>query len=95
MMIRFLQKIPRRQLLVVHASLSDAERHGALEHTQRQAHTADIPLLVAKARKSLMEMVERGVYGPASPECQERRPGCRPYFTNSSNEPRTAAKETR
>lgn len=59
MMIRLLEQVPRRQLLVVHASLGDAEWHGALEHAQHQAQVAGIPFLVAKARKSFMEMVER------------------------------------
>lgn len=58
MMIRLLQEIPNDQLLVVHASLGEAEWHGALEHAQRQAVAAGVPFLVAKARKTFMDMVE-------------------------------------
>lgn len=59
MMIRLLEQVPVAQLLVVHASLGEAEWHGALEHAQQQAQAAGIPFMVAKARKSFMDMVER------------------------------------
>lgn len=59
MMIRLLQRVPTAQLLVMHASLGVAEWHGALEHAQQQAEAAGIPFMVAKAKKSFMEMVER------------------------------------
>ena len=59
MLIKLLERIPATQLLVVHASLGEAEWHGALEHAQKQAEAAGLPFLVARARKSFMEMVER------------------------------------
>lgn len=59
MLIRLLERIPRAQLLVVHASLGEFEWHGALEHAQRQAAAAGLPFIVARAVKTFLEMVER------------------------------------
>lgn len=59
MLIKLLERVPRAQLLVIHASLGEAEWHGALEHAQQQAVDAGLPFLVARARKTFMEMVER------------------------------------
>lgn len=58
MLVKLLQRVPAAQLLVVHASLGAAEWHGALEHAQQQAEAAGLPFLVARARKSFMDMVE-------------------------------------
>ncbi|HEM8613907.1 TPA: phosphoadenosine phosphosulfate reductase family protein [Citrobacter amalonaticus] len=58
-LIRLLDVIPPRQLVVVHASLGAMEWPGALEMAQKQAEDAVLPFIVAKARKTLLEMVER------------------------------------
>lgn len=58
-LIELLKVVPRRQLLVVHASLGKAEWPGALELAKEQAEDADLPFIVAKATKTLFEMVER------------------------------------
>lgn len=70
MLITLLHRVPREQLLVVHASLGEAEWPGALEHAQQQATAAELPFLVATARKTLFEMVEHRFKtrpGPGSP----------------------------
>lgn len=59
MLIRLLEQIPKRQLLVVHASLGAMEWPGALELAEKQAHDAGLPFIVARSRKTLLEMVER------------------------------------
>lgn len=56
MMINLLKIIPKEQLVVVHASLGDMEWHGALELAEEQAKKADIPFIVARAKKSLLDM---------------------------------------
>lgn len=58
MLITLLEIIPRSQLLVVHASLGEVEWEGALEHAQRQAETAGLPFIVARAVKTFLGMVE-------------------------------------
>lgn len=59
MLIKLLEVIPPRQLVVVHASLGAMEWPGALELAQQQAQDAGLPFIVARARKTLLEMVER------------------------------------
>lgn len=59
MLIRLLEVVPARQLLVVHACLGEVEWEGALEHAQQQAEAAGLPFLVAHAVKTFLEMVER------------------------------------
>ncbi|MFW1644463.1 phosphoadenosine phosphosulfate reductase family protein [Acinetobacter guillouiae] len=56
MMINLLRIVPKEQLLVVHASLGDMEWHGALELAESQAKQAGVPFIVARAKKSLLEM---------------------------------------
>lgn len=56
-LIRLLEVIPREQLLVVHAALGDVEWEGALELAQGQAEAAGVPFVVARARRTLLEMV--------------------------------------
>ena len=58
MMIRLLERIPKEQLLVIHASLGEVEWDGALELAQKQAADAGVPFIVAKATKTFFEMVE-------------------------------------
>lgn len=59
MLINLLEVIPPKQLVVVHASLGAMEWPGALELAQKQAEAAGIPFIVARAHKTLLEMVER------------------------------------
>lgn len=59
MLIKLLDVIPARQLVVVHASLGAVEWPGALELARDQAKAADLPFVVATARKTLLEMVAR------------------------------------
>lgn len=59
MLIRLLDAVPRSQLLVVHASLGAVEWPGALELAYDQAAAAGVPFIVAAARKTFLEMVER------------------------------------
>lgn len=58
MMIRLLDRIPREQLLVVHAALGEVEWEGALELAERQAAAAGVPFIVARSIKTFLEMVE-------------------------------------
>lgn len=58
-LIRLLERVPREQLLVVHASLGAMEWPGALELAKSQAHDAGLTFLIARAGKTLLEMVER------------------------------------
>lgn len=59
MLIKLLEIIPARQIVVVHASLGAIEWPGALELAQKQAEDARLPFIVARASKTLLEMVER------------------------------------
>lgn len=59
MLIDLLATIPSKQLLVAHASLGHIEWPGALEHAQNQAKAAGLPFIVARATKTLFEMVQR------------------------------------
>ncbi|AVX93274.1 phosphoadenosine phosphosulfate reductase family protein [Pseudomonas psychrophila] len=58
-LIRLLERVPAAQLLVVHASLGAMEWPGAMELARDQAAAAGLPFIVAKAGKTLLEMVER------------------------------------
>lgn len=57
-LIKLLERVPATQILVAHASLGEMEWEGALELAQQQAEAANLPFLVAKAGKTLLEMVE-------------------------------------
>lgn len=59
MLIKLLEIIPARQLVVVHASLGVIEWPGALELAETQAKDAGLTFIVARATKTLFEMVER------------------------------------
>lgn len=58
MLIRLLERVPASQIVVVHASLGEAEWEGALEHAQAQAENAGLPFIVARSVKTFFEMVE-------------------------------------
>ena len=79
MLIKLIERIPRNQLLVVHATLGDAEWEGALELAERQATDAGIPFLVARAGKTFFEMVEHrhavrpGPNSPCFPSAANRQ----------------------
>lgn len=59
MLIKLLEVVPAHQVLVVHASLGEVEWEGALELARDQATGAGVPFIIAKADKTLLEMVER------------------------------------
>lgn len=59
MLIKLLEIVPTTQLIVVHASLGAMEWPGALQLAKQQAQEAGLPFMVARARKTLLEMVER------------------------------------
>jgi 3'-phosphoadenosine 5'-phosphosulfate sulfotransferase (PAPS reductase)/FAD synthetase len=58
-LIALLERVPRHLIVVVHASLGKMEWPGALEKAQEHALAHNLPFLVAKASKSLLDMVER------------------------------------
>lgn len=69
MLIRLRRLIPRRQLLIVHADLGRVEWTGAIEHIEA---TADgLPLIVARARRDLLQMIrERRMFpSPQQRQC--------------------------
>ncbi|WP_084332738.1 phosphoadenosine phosphosulfate reductase domain-containing protein [Marinobacterium jannaschii] len=59
MLIKLLDLVPASQLIVAHASLGEMEWPGALELAEDQAEVAGLPFIVAKANKTLFEMVKR------------------------------------
>lgn len=59
MLIKLLEVIPPRQLVVVHASLGAIEWPGAMELARAQAADDWLPFIIARANKTLLEMVER------------------------------------
>ncbi|MFB9991259.1 phosphoadenosine phosphosulfate reductase family protein [Deinococcus oregonensis] len=70
MLIEVLRLVPAAQVLVVHATLGEAEWPGALEHAQQQAEDAGVPFRVAQSVKTFFEMVEHRFKvrpGPNSP----------------------------
>lgn len=58
LLIELLKRVPREQILVVHATLGEVEWVGALEHAKFQAEEAGVPFIVAEATKTLIDMVE-------------------------------------
>lgn len=58
-LIRLINRVPRQQILVVHASLGAMEWPGAMELARDQATSAGLPFIIAEASKTLLEMVER------------------------------------
>jgi 3'-phosphoadenosine 5'-phosphosulfate sulfotransferase (PAPS reductase)/FAD synthetase len=59
MSIRLLERIPKAQMIVAHASLGEMEWPGAMELARDQAAAAGLPFIVATANKSLLDMVQR------------------------------------
>lgn len=53
------QGVPKNQIIVVHASLGEMEWQGAQEKAQEHAAKHGLPFFVARANKSLFDMVER------------------------------------
>jgi 3'-phosphoadenosine 5'-phosphosulfate sulfotransferase (PAPS reductase)/FAD synthetase len=76
-LIELARIIPRRQLLVVHATLGEIEWPGALELARDQAAALGVPFIVAKAEKTLLDMVERRYAArpevPSWPSAQHRQ----------------------
>jgi len=57
MMIKLLEFVPKEQILVIHASLGFMEWPNALELARDQAEAAGVPFIVARAKKSFLDMV--------------------------------------
>lgn len=57
MMIKLLEFVPREQILVVHASLGFMEWSGAMELARDQSAEAGVQFIIAKAKKSFLDMV--------------------------------------
>jgi 3'-phosphoadenosine 5'-phosphosulfate sulfotransferase (PAPS reductase)/FAD synthetase len=77
MLIRLLELVPARQVVVVHADMGEVEWAGTRELAERQAAAAGVPFLVARAVKSFLEMVERRFESrpdaPSWPSAQHRQ----------------------
>lgn len=58
-LIRLLERVPSAQMIVVHASLGPMEWAGAMELARDQAAAAGLTFIIAEAKKTLLEMVER------------------------------------
>jgi len=56
-LIKLSRRVPLSQIIVVHASLGAMEWPGALEKAQEHAQSLGLPFFVAKANKSLFDMV--------------------------------------
>lgn len=76
-LIKLLEVIPAGQLIVVHASLGAMEWPGAMELARDQAGASGLPFIVAKASKTLLEMVARRFEGrpevPSWPSASTRQ----------------------
>ncbi|MET3051889.1 phosphoadenosine phosphosulfate reductase family protein [Pseudomonas alkylphenolica] len=62
-LIKMLEVIPAAQIVVVHASLGAMEWPGAMELARNQAAASDLQFIIAKAGKTLLEMVARRFEG--------------------------------
>ena len=58
LLVHLLRYVPRSQILVVHASLGEAEWPGALEKAEQHADAEGLPFVVARAVKTFFEMAE-------------------------------------
>ncbi|SSB97860.1 3'-phosphoadenosine 5'-phosphosulfate sulfotransferase (PAPS reductase)/FAD synthetase [Pseudomonas sp. 43mfcvi1.1] len=58
-LIKLLEVIPPSQMIVAHACLGEMEWPGAMELARDQAVAAGLPFILARANKTLLEMVER------------------------------------
>jgi 3'-phosphoadenosine 5'-phosphosulfate sulfotransferase (PAPS reductase)/FAD synthetase len=77
MMIEMLKVIPKAQMIVVHASLGEAEWKGAKELAEKQAADAGIPFFVAEDETGFLGRVEarwmqKGQTAPSFPSKQAR-----------------------
>jgi len=76
-LIKLLEVIPVAQLVVVHASLGAMEWPGAMELARDQAANSGLPFIIAKASKTLLEMVARRFEGrpevPSWPSASTRQ----------------------
>lgn len=63
------ERVPERQIICVHAELPDVEWDGIIPHIE--ATIGDVPLIVTRAKKTFLEMVERrGMFpSPAQRQC--------------------------
>lgn len=59
MLVRLLELVPRRQILVAHADLGEVEWKGTRELAERQAADAGVAFVVARPVTGFLDMVER------------------------------------
>ena len=61
--------VPHRQLLIVHAEMPGVDWPGVLDHVEKYA--AGVPVLVARAKRSLFELaIDRGMFpSPKNRQC--------------------------
>jgi len=69
MLIRLREIVPVAQLVLIHADLGEVEWDGNIDHIKATA--ADIPLIVCRSRRGLLEMIrERGMFpSPQMRQC--------------------------
>lgn len=69
MLLRLVERVPRRQLLLIHADLPGVDWEGIQEHIE--ATGFGLPLVVTRAGKTFLEMVEhRGMFpSPSTRQC--------------------------
>jgi DNA sulfur modification protein DndC len=69
MLIRLRQIVPEDQLLVIHADLGEVEWDGNVDHIR--ATIGNLPLIVCRSRRTLLQMVnERGMWpSPTNRQC--------------------------
>ena len=53
------QRVPTKQLVIIHAELPEADWPDATEHAERHAKLAGAHFIVARARKTFLEMVDQ------------------------------------
>ena len=58
MLIKLLERVPRGQIVVIHASLGEVEWEGAIDLARDQASAAGLPFVVAESVKTFLQMVE-------------------------------------
>jgi DNA sulfur modification protein DndC len=69
MLIRLREIVPDQQLLVIHADLGEVEWEGNVDHIRQTID--ELPLIVCRSRRTLLEMVnERGMWpSPQQRQC--------------------------
>jgi DNA sulfur modification protein DndC len=69
MLVKLRERVPDDQILVIHADLGEVEWDGNVDHIR--ATIGDLPLIVCRSRRTLLQMVEeRGMWpSPTNRQC--------------------------